>query len=96
MDEWTRAWEAATGTAAGEPQHRVERAAEAGPTVGEEFADGINPPGFSWRVEDLTGDGCVVLRMFRDGEATESVLRWPLNRWAALVEKQQLRPAVRA
>lgn len=89
MSEWEAAWAVATGVAPDEAQ-AAPTVAPGGPSVGDEFVDGINPPGFWWRVEEVTGDGLVVLRLFRDGEATESVLRWPLGRWQALVEKQQL------
>jgi hypothetical protein len=60
------------------------------PESGQEWADGLNP-GMFWVVVDIDELDRVGLVLCRpDGEATESYMQWPLNRWAALVEKQLL------
>lgn len=64
-------------------------AAAIAPAAGQEWADGLNP-GCTWKLRKITDDGVAHLRMFRDGEKTRSQLRWPVNRWQALVGKQLL------
>lgn len=81
------------GSAAGDRGERGAVSAvpspPASPVEGQVWLDAINPPNFEWVVAAVEGE-LVTLQMLRDGELTQSVLVWPLNRWPALVEKQRL------
>jgi hypothetical protein len=71
----------------------VSDAAAVLPAPGDVFADGLSP-GFTWLVSEVDDDtGLIGLNLRSpDGEVTGSFLRWPSNRWAALVAKQLLTP----
>ena len=56
---------------------------------GQAYRDAFNPPGFVWVVGHVDED-VVSLLLTRDGEATESYLTWPRNRWRELAERQGL------
>lgn len=58
------------------------------PQHSQEWLDG-HSPGYSWLVGDIE-HGVVTLLLLHDGEATEGVIQWPVNRWPALIDKQAL------
>lgn len=58
------------------------------PSVGEMYPD-RNSQGCSWRVEEIGHHTRLVyLRMWRDGQPTQSTMEWPEDRWPALVRSQ--------
>jgi hypothetical protein len=58
--------------------------------VGQEWADGLNP-GDVLVVEEIDGLDRAVVALRRGVEVVaEDFMRWPVNRWQALVEMQRL------
>jgi hypothetical protein len=58
--------------------------------VGQEWADGVNP-GDRLVVAEIDSLDRAVLTLCRGVEVVvEDFMRWPVNRWGALVEMQQL------
>lgn len=47
----------------------------------------IDSPGYVWRVESIEY-GRVHLRLFHDGERTDSTLDWAENRWHTFLRQQ--------
>jgi hypothetical protein len=85
----------AEGTAAGAreaqaPSAPGPRSAAHGVAVGQEWADGLNP-GDRLVVEEVDSLDRAVLTLCRGAEVVaEDFMRWPVNRWRALVEMQRL------
>jgi hypothetical protein len=52
------------------------------------YTDGFSE-GYAWRVDDIA-HGVVHLTLLHYGVPTDGHMRWPFNRWFALVEKQAL------
>jgi hypothetical protein len=59
------------------------------PEIGQVWDAGWSPD-MEWQITDIDDSGVVWCIGLRNGEPTTSYLRWPKDRWRALVEKENL------